>query len=68
MRALLAGLPRATCWSIAEHAGQADPRGMQRLLAEAVWDVDAVRDDLRCYVTEHLAAAGGYWWSMRPVM
>ncbi|MBK8078552.1 MAG: IS701 family transposase [Kineosporiaceae bacterium] len=58
VRALLAGLPRTTCWSIAEHAGQADPRGMQRLLAEAVWDVDAVRDDLRSYVTEHLAAAG----------
>jgi SRSO17 transposase len=53
---LLAGLSRTTCWSIAEHAGENDPRGMQRLLAEAVWDTDGVRDDLRSYVAEHLNA------------
>jgi hypothetical protein len=28
---------------------------MQRLLATADWDVDAVRDDVRDYVVEHLA-------------
>jgi SRSO17 transposase len=50
---LLAGLPRANCWTIAEHAGDADPRGMQRLLSQAVWDAGGVRDDLRGYVTEH---------------
>ena len=54
MRGLLAGLPRANCWTIAEHAGDSDPRGMQRLLSQAVWDADSVRDDLRGYVTEHL--------------
>src|SRR5215216_3289995 len=27
---------------------------MQRLLATADWDADAVRDDLRAYVVEHL--------------
>src|SRR5215216_7530844 len=27
---------------------------MQRLLATADWDVEAVRDDLRAYVVEHL--------------
>lgn len=53
----MAGLPRTNCWTIAEHAGQADPRGMQRLLASAVWDEDGVRDDLRGYVTERFAAA-----------
>ena len=27
---------------------------MQHLLARAVWDADAVRDDVRAYVVEHL--------------
>ena len=51
---LLAGLPRKNCWSIAEHAGDPDPHGMQHLLNRAVWDTDGVRDDLRDYVTAHL--------------
>jgi SRSO17 transposase len=55
---LLAGLPRVNCWSIAEHAGDAGPRGMQRLLSEAVWDEAGVRDDLRGYVLEHFADPG----------
>jgi SRSO17 transposase len=52
---LLADLPRKNCWTIAEHAGQATPDGMQHLLAGAVWDHDAVRDDVRAYLVEHLA-------------
>ena len=32
---------------------------MQRLLNAADWDVDAVRDDLRAYVTEHLGEPAG---------
>ena len=51
---LLADLPRKNCWSIAEHAGNSDPHGMQHLLARASWDTDGVRDDLRDYVIEHL--------------
>jgi SRSO17 transposase len=47
---LLADLPRKNCWSIAEHAGDWDPHGMQHLLNRAVWDTDDVRDDLREYV------------------
>ena len=50
---LLADLPRKNCWSIAEHAGDATPDGMQYLLERAVWDTDGVRDDLRDYVVEH---------------
>ena len=30
---LLADLPRKNCWTIAEHAGDATPDGMQHLLA-----------------------------------
>jgi SRSO17 transposase len=54
---LLADLPRKNCWTIAEHAGDADPHGMQHLLSRAVWDTDGVRDDLRDYVTGHLGDA-----------
>jgi SRSO17 transposase len=54
---LLADLPRKNCWSIAEHAGNATPNGMQHLLNRASWDTDGVRDDLRDYVTEHLGDA-----------
>lgn len=49
----MAGLARTNCWTIAEHAGERDPRGMQRLLSQTVWDEDVVRDDTRGYVTEH---------------
>jgi len=58
VRGLLAGLPRANCWTIAEHAGEATPRAMQRLLRSAVVDEDGLRDDLRGYVLEHLADPG----------
>jgi SRSO17 transposase len=51
---LLADLPRKNCWTIAEHAGDPNPDGMQHLLARAVWDEDAVRDDVRGYLVEHL--------------
>ncbi|MCU1682905.1 MAG: transposase, partial [Amycolatopsis sp.] len=51
---LLAELPRKNCWSIAEHAGDTDPHGMQYLLGRASWDTDGVRDDLRDYVTSSL--------------
>ena len=35
---LLAELPRKNCWTIAEHAGDRSPDGMQHLLARAKWD------------------------------
>ena len=52
---LLADLPRKNCWTIAEHAGEATPDGMQHLLTRAVWDTDGVGADLRDYVVDHLA-------------
>jgi transposase, IS6 family len=51
---LLAELPRKNCWTIAEHAGDPSPDGMQHPLARAKWDADGVRDDVRGYVIEHL--------------
>jgi SRSO17 transposase len=53
---LLSGLRRKNCWTIAELAGDVTPDGMHHLLAAARWDADAVRDDLRGYVIEHLGA------------
>jgi SRSO17 transposase len=51
---LLGPTERKNGWQLAEQAGEATPYGMQRLLAGARWDADAVRDDLRAYVAEHL--------------
>nr|WP_163507719.1 IS701 family transposase [Fodinicola acaciae] len=54
---LLSDMPVKNCWTIAEHAGETGPDGMQRLLANAAWDQDGVRDDLRAYVVDRLADA-----------
>jgi SRSO17 transposase len=56
--ALLADLPRKNCWTIAEHAGDATPDGMQHLLGRARWDTDGVAEDLRNYVIDHLGDPG----------
>jgi SRSO17 transposase len=54
LRGLLGNVTRKNGWQLAEHAGEATPDGMQRLLATADWDPELVRDDLRAYVMEHL--------------
>jgi SRSO17 transposase len=54
LQGLLSPVERKNGWQLAEQAGEATPDGMQRLLATATWDADAVRDDLRAYVVEHL--------------
>lgn len=51
---LLADVRRKNSWQMAEAIGEARPRGVQHLLNDAHWDADAVRDDLREYVVEHL--------------
>jgi SRSO17 transposase len=56
---LLDRVERKNGWQLAEHLGEAGPQGVQRLLNAADWDVDAVRDDLRAYVTEHLGEPTG---------
>jgi SRSO17 transposase len=50
---LLADLPRKNCWTIAEHAGDASPAGMQHLLSRASWAADKVRDDVRDFVVDN---------------
>jgi SRSO17 transposase len=59
VRGLLAPLEKKNSWTLAERAGETIPDGMQRLLAYADWDAEAVRDDVRDYVVEHLAPGPG---------
>jgi SRSO17 transposase len=54
LRGLLSPVERKNGWQLAEEAGDLTPDGMHRLLSSAQWDADAVRDDLRAYVVEHL--------------
>lgn len=51
---LLGEVGRKNSWQMAEAIGETRPRGVQHLLNDARWDPDAVRDDLREYVVEHL--------------
>jgi SRSO17 transposase len=54
LRGLLAPIERKNGWQLAEAAGDATPDGMQDFLSRMRWDAEAVRDDLRAYVVEHL--------------
>ena len=54
LQAVLSDIPRKNGWQIAEQARQARPSGMQRLLSQAVWDQEAVRDEVRRLVSETL--------------
>jgi len=59
LRGLLASVERKNGWQMAEELGDLNAHGVQRLLAEADWDEEAVRDDLRVYVIEQLGEADG---------
>ncbi|BBH68304.1 hypothetical protein ACTI_49890 [Actinoplanes sp. OR16] len=50
---------RGRARTLAEQAGDLSPDGMQRLLRWADWDIDAVRDEVRDYVIEHLGDPNG---------
>lgn len=47
LRGLLVTVERKNGWHLAEELGDPNVHGVQRLLAEAEWDEEAVRDDLR---------------------
>ncbi|QDV39327.1 IS701 family transposase [Tautonia plasticadhaerens] len=59
LRGLLSVVERKNGWQLAEHAGDDRPYGVQHLLSRADWDPDAVRDDLRSNVAEHLGHPDG---------
>jgi SRSO17 transposase len=56
---LLSAIERKNCWWLAEQAGYARPDAMQRLLRCAVWDAEAIRDEVRTYVVDHLGHPEG---------
>jgi SRSO17 transposase len=56
---LLSDVDSRSCWQLAEQAGDNSPHAMQRLLGEAVWDADGVRDDVRGYVVDALGDQDG---------
>ena len=58
LRGLLSETERKNGWQLAEVAGNATPYGIQHLLGRANWDADAVRDELREYISEHLSGEG----------
>jgi SRSO17 transposase len=55
LEGLLAPIERKNGWTIAEAAGEKEPKAMQRFLNLAKWDADELRDFVRDYALEHLA-------------
>ena len=56
---LLGEVDRKNGWQLAEYGGYAHPRTIQRVLDRSVWDVEAVRDDLRAQVVAELGDPDG---------
>lgn len=56
IRGLLSPVERKNGWQLAAVNGETTPYGVQHLLGRALWDADALRDDVRPYVVEHLGA------------
>jgi SRSO17 transposase len=59
LRGLLSEAERKNSWQVAEVCGESTPYGFQYLLSRADWDADAVRDELRRYVIQHLGDSNG---------
>jgi SRSO17 transposase len=59
LRGLLSEAERKNSWPVAEACGEPTPYGFQYVLNRADWDADAVRDDLRTYVIQHLEDPNG---------
>jgi SRSO17 transposase len=54
LRGLLSPAERKNSWQVAEVSGDATPYGVQHLLRRALWDPEAVREELRTYIVQHL--------------
>jgi SRSO17 transposase len=59
IRGLLSQCERKNGWTIAEHAGEREPKALQRFVNLSPWDADALVDRNREYAMEHLADPGG---------
>src|SRR5258708_36156385 len=56
VQGLMSPVKRKNGWQMAEAMGEVTPYAMQHLMDRAKWDCDGVRDALRAYVVETLAA------------
>jgi SRSO17 transposase len=54
LRGLLNPAERKNSWQLAEVSGDMTPYAFQHLLRRALWDPEAVRDELCRYLTQHL--------------
>jgi SRSO17 transposase len=54
LQGLLSPAERKNSWQLAEISGAATPYAFQHLLRRALWDPEAVRDELRHYIVQHL--------------
>jgi SRSO17 transposase len=59
LQGLLSEAERKNSWQVAEVCGESTPYGFQYLLSRADWDADAVREELRRYVVQHLGDPNG---------
>jgi SRSO17 transposase len=57
LRGLRSPAEHKNSWQLAEISGDATPYAFQHLLRRARWDPEAVRDELRHYIVQHLADA-----------
>lgn len=64
---LMAELPRTNCRTIAEHAGDATPDGMQHLLARARGTQTACGMTCAAMLRSTWAIRRPCWWPARPV-
>src|SRR5215218_10188377 len=54
LRGRLSPAERKNSWQVAEVSGDATPYAIQHLLRRALWDPEAVREELHRYVVQHL--------------
>jgi SRSO17 transposase len=59
LQGLLSAAERKNSWQVAEVCGESTPYGFQYLLSRADWDAEAVREELRRYVVQHLGDRTG---------
>jgi SRSO17 transposase len=59
LEGLLSPIDRKNGWTIAERAGEKEPKAMQRFLNLASWDADELRDLNRDYAIENLGDPDG---------
>lgn len=55
VEAVLMGLERLNCWTLAEALGHSGPHRLQHFLSRAVWDHETVRERMAAFAVGHLA-------------